>query len=68
MTGSAEQQRAAGSLAEQFPGVHAWYGEHTREWWAMVPLRGGARLLSAPDLRQLREKIINARAWPWRRR
>lgn len=68
MSASAAKRRAARGLAEQFPGIHAWYGEHTRQWWAMVPLPGGHRLLSAPDVRQLREEIINVRAWPWRQR
>ncbi|WP_067466200.1 hypothetical protein [Actinomadura macra] len=68
MNGNADEHRAAQGITQQFPDVQAWYGQHTREWWAMVPLRDGPRLLSAPDIRQLREEIINARAWPWRHR
>jgi hypothetical protein len=65
MDTSTDRQRAARSLADQFQGVHAWYGEHTHEWWAMVPLPAGPRLLSAPDIQQLRQAIANAQAWPW---
>jgi hypothetical protein len=65
MNTTPEHRRAAYQLAQQFPGVHAWYGQQTRQWWAMVPLPGGHRLLSAPDVRQLRDEITNvtARAW-----
>lgn len=65
MSTSGDRQRAARGLAHQFPGVSAWYGEQTGEFWAMVPLRTGVCLLSAPDLRQLREQIISARTNPW---
>jgi hypothetical protein len=66
MNGSPEYQRAARGLAQEFPGVTAWYGEQTRQWWAMVPVLGGHGLLSAPDIHHLREAIINARSQPWR--
>lgn len=43
-------------LKDQF-GVHAWYGHHTRLWWAMVPhvshLVGGV-----PSLPALEGQII----------
>lgn len=68
MNTNPEDRRAARGLAQQFPGVHAWYGQQTRQWWAMVPLPGGHRLLSAPDVRQLRDEITNARTRPWQPR
>ncbi len=67
MNTSPEERRAARGLAQQFPGVHAWYSQ-TRQWWAMVPLPGGDRLLSAPNVRQLRDEISNARAHAWQPR
>lgn len=68
MNSPAEQRRAARELSAQFPGVHAWYGQATHQWWAMVPLRGGSRLLCAADVRQLREEIINAQRQSWHQR
>jgi hypothetical protein len=68
MNSSAETRQAARGLAQQFPGVHAWYGEQTREWWAMVSSKDGPCLLSAPDIRQLREEIISFRGWSWGQR
>ncbi|WP_131742124.1 hypothetical protein [Actinomadura roseirufa] len=63
MNGSAERQRAARNLADQFPGVHDWYGEHTHQRWAMVPGQNGLRLLSAVDIRHLRDQITNSQTW-----
>ncbi len=65
---TSEVQATARSFADQYPGVRVWFGLHTRNWWAMVPMHDGLRLVEAPDPRQLREEIINATAWPWRQR
>lgn len=44
-------------IQQQFPGVRAWYGHHTRQWWAMVP--GGDRLLGGvPSLPALEGQIM----------
>src|SRR5688500_10577386 len=45
-------------LEQMFPGVTAWFGEYTGQWWAMV----GWRLLEAATPDQLAEKIRAARA------
>lgn len=39
-------------LQRQYPGVHAWYGHHTRQYWALLPppatrLVGGVASLPA---------------------
>ncbi|MFD0902512.1 hypothetical protein [Actinomadura sediminis] len=39
-------------IERRFPGVVAWYGEHTCRWWAVVWC-GQWRLLEAPTPRAL---------------
>jgi hypothetical protein len=60
-----EAMRAATvrTLQEQFPGVRVWYGEATGSWWAMVPLRGGPRLVESPSPQQLRDEIMSLRTY-----
>jgi hypothetical protein len=53
------------AIRQQFPGVRAWYGQATGSWWALVPVRGGPRLVEALNPRELREAIENAAGWPW---
>jgi hypothetical protein len=53
------------AIQQQFPGVRAWYGQTTGSWWALVPLRGGSRLVEALNPHELREAIENATGWPW---
>lgn len=65
---AAEDRRpAAAEIEREFSGVVAWYGQATGEWWAMVRLRCGVRLVEAGDPGALREAIVNARGWPWPR-
>ncbi|GAB3461146.1 hypothetical protein GCM10027570_46840 [Streptomonospora sediminis] len=49
---------AARRLGRLFPGVTAWYGTHTRSWWAMLPTQD--RLLEAPTAEAL-EHLVAAR-------
>lgn len=46
---------AARRLSRLFPGVSAWYGTHTRSWWALLP--GDSRLLEAPTAEALEDLI-----------
>ena len=57
----------AEQIEREFSGVVAWYGEATGAWWAMVRVRGDARLVEALTPRELRDAIVNARGWPWPR-
>jgi hypothetical protein len=50
------------------PGTTVWYGQSTKAWWAMVPLRRSARLVEAVNPGELRQAIANAGVWPWPRR
>jgi len=52
----------AQSLAEQFPGIHAWYGQHTHHWWALVEAKGwrNAQLVEATTPGELHQAIANA--------
>lgn len=61
------ERRVASGIELEFPGVVAWFGLATGAWWALVPLRGGARLVEAHSPRELRKAITNAAAWPWPR-
>lgn len=60
-TPAAMRVATARGLQEQFPGVRVWYGEATGSWWALVPTRGGPRLVEAPTPQQLREEIHSIR-------
>lgn len=40
--------------------VTAWFGFHTREWWALVD---GARLVGASTPARLGEAVMAARRW-----
>ncbi|TDD70890.1 hypothetical protein E1293_34225 [Actinomadura darangshiensis] len=62
-TPGAMRAATARTLQEQFPGVRVWYGEATGSWWAMVPLRGGPRLLEAPSPQELRDEIMGLRTY-----
>lgn len=62
------RRAVARAVEQEFPHVTAWYGAATAAWWALVPLREGARLVEADIPRELREAIVNARTWPWPRR
>jgi hypothetical protein len=57
----------AREIQREFPGVRAWYGMATGSWWALVSVRGRARLVEAINPQELRKAITNARAWPWPR-
>jgi hypothetical protein len=58
-------RRSASGLESEFPGVTAWFGVATGAWWALVPLRGGSRLVEAHSPQELREAITQAATWPW---
>jgi len=64
---SNETRQMKTELERGFPGVVAWYGERTGSWWALVPLRGGARLVEAVSADELRQAIAQASTWPWPR-
>ncbi|MGI5164914.1 hypothetical protein ACQEU3_11225 [Spirillospora sp. CA-253888] len=58
------RQAAAAGLRERFPGVHCWWGRHTRKWWAYLPGNGLGLLLEADTLDGLTTRIIQARRRP----
>lgn len=53
----------AAQIEREFSGVWAWFGQATGEWWALVRLHGGARLVEAGSADDLRRAILNARGW-----
>ncbi|MDL4771523.1 MULTISPECIES: hypothetical protein [Thermomonosporaceae] len=61
-TPEALRARTVQGLQEQFPGVRVWFGRATGSWWALVPSRGGPRLVEAPTPEGLRTSIIGARS------
>lgn len=50
----AEVQR----LQQQYPGVCAWYGHHTRQWWALLPPPRTRLIGGVPSLPALEGQII----------
>lgn len=53
-------QRAEVAELQARYGVTAWFGFHTREWWALVD---GSRLVEAPTPARLGEAVMAARRW-----
>ncbi|GAA2432102.1 hypothetical protein GCM10010191_52540 [Actinomadura vinacea] len=45
----AEVSRVVTELRRRFPGARVWWGEATREWWAMLRDRSGRDLLVEAD-------------------
>ncbi|QFG21619.1 hypothetical protein F7P10_11215 [Actinomadura sp. WMMB 499] len=41
------RRATAAHIEMLFPGVHCWWGRHTRRWWAFVPTCRGGRLVEA---------------------
>jgi hypothetical protein len=54
----AEIPRIVAELSRRFPGVCAWWGEATREWWAMARDRSGRdRLVEADSPAELSRRL-----------
>jgi hypothetical protein len=55
----------AADLEWRYPAWHVWFGEATREWWAMprqLPARD--QLISAPTAEALASRLRSAQGWP----
>ncbi|ASU81699.1 hypothetical protein CDO52_01815 [Nocardiopsis gilva YIM 90087] len=60
MTPGPDVTATAARLRARYTGTLAWYGTHTRRWWAMIP--GHPRLLEAPTPEAL-ELLLASRLW-----
>ncbi|GAA2407460.1 hypothetical protein GCM10010191_14740 [Actinomadura vinacea] len=59
----AEISRVVTELARRFPGVRAWWGEATGEWWAMTrDCFGRDRLIEATDPAELGRRVEAVRS------
>ncbi|MEV5571105.1 hypothetical protein AB0L06_13735 [Spirillospora sp. NPDC052269] len=66
MVGVLDERQVAVALKREFGCVvSAWYGQATGNWWALVRVHWGSRLVEASTPRQLREAVVRADVWPW---
>ena len=57
-------QVAVAVLARRFPNTVVWFGESTRQWWALVWC-GRWNLVEAVAPKELTRAIINTASRPW---